>query len=54
MGKVRYTEQFKRDAVRLVVEEGYSAKRTAEAVGVTAKSVRDWVARAPGRDWPRY
>jgi len=45
MGRVHYSEQFKRDAVRLVTEEGYSNKRAAEAVGVCATTVREWVSR---------
>ena len=38
----RFSEDFKRDAVRLVVDEGYSFKAAAEAVGVSPKSLRDW------------
>lgn len=41
----RFSEEFKRDAVRLVVEEGYSFRAAAEAVGVSEKSLRDWHAR---------
>ena len=33
MANQRYSEQFKRDAVRLVIEEGYSAKKAGDAVG---------------------
>ena len=38
----RFTEDFKRDAVRLVVDESYSFKAAAQAVGVCEKSLRDW------------
>jgi len=38
----RFTEEFKRDAVRLVVEEEYSFRAAAAAVGVSEKSLRDW------------
>ena len=38
----RYLDDFKRDAVRLVVEEKYSFKAAAEAVGVCEKTLRDW------------
>lgn len=38
----RFPEQFKRDAVRLVVDESYSFKAAARAVGVCEKSLRDW------------
>ena len=37
-----FTEDFKRDAVNLVVVEGYSFQRAADAVGVSSKSVREW------------
>ena len=35
-----YSDEFKRDAVRLVVEEGYSFKAACEAVGVCQQSLR--------------
>ena len=38
----RFTEEFKRDAVRLVVTESYSFKAASTAVGVCEKSLRDW------------
>jgi len=38
----RFSEDFKRDAVRLVVEEKYTVAAAAQAVGVSAKSLRDW------------
>jgi transposase len=38
----RHSEDFKRDAVRLIVEEKYSFKAAAEAVGVCEKTLRDW------------
>jgi transposase len=41
----RYSEEFKRDAVRLVSEEKYSFKAAAAAVNVSEKSLRDWYAR---------
>jgi len=41
----RFREEFKRDAVRLVVEEGYAFGAAAKAVGVSEKSLRDWHAR---------
>lgn len=47
----RFSEEFKRDAVRLVVAEGYTFRAAAEAVGVSEKSLRDWHARlAPRRE----
>lgn len=38
----RFTEEFKRDAVRLVVEENYSFKAAAVAVGVSDQTLRAW------------
>jgi transposase len=41
-GRRAFTEEFKRDAVRLVVEENYTFNGAAKAVGVSARSLRDW------------
>lgn len=41
----RFSEQFKRDAVRLVVEEGYTRQAAATAVGVSDQSLRAWHAK---------
>jgi transposase len=47
----RFSEEFKRDAVRLVVEEGYTFKAAAAAVGVGDQSLRVWhVKYAPPRE----
>jgi transposase len=47
----RFGEEFKRDAVRLVVEEGYTFKTAAAAVGVSDQSLRAWHAKyAPPRE----
>lgn len=53
MGRVRYSEQFKRDAVRLVTEEGYSKKRAAESVGVCVTTLRAWLQRYEDEAPPR-
>ena len=41
----RFSEEFKRDAVRLVVEEGYAFKAAATAVGVSDQTLRAWHAK---------
>jgi len=41
----RYSDEFKRDAVRLVVEEGYSFKAACQAVGVCDQTLRSWHAK---------
>lgn len=38
----RFSEEFKRDAVNLVVKQGYSFKAAADAVGVADRSLREW------------
>lgn len=38
----RYSDQFKRDALRLVNQERYTFRAAAEAVGVSEKSLREW------------
>jgi len=45
MSVKRYSEQFKRDAVHLVTEEGYSHKAAAKAVGVCHTTIKAWVNR---------
>ena len=40
--KRRFSEEFKRDAVRLVAEEKYSFQAAASAVGVSEQSLRAW------------
>lgn len=40
-----YSDEFKRDAVRLVVDEGYSIKAASQAVGVCEASLRSWHAK---------
>jgi transposase len=41
----RFTEEFKQDAVRLVVNEGYTFSAAAKAVGVGEQSLRKWHAK---------
>ena len=41
----RYSDEFKRDAVRLVVEEGYTFKAASQAVGVCDQTLRAWHAK---------
>ncbi len=40
-----YSEDFKRDAVRLIVEESYSFKAASQAVGVSGATLRSWHAQ---------
>ena len=42
MSGIRYTEEFKRDAVAQVTDRGYSGKEVAERLGVCTKSLYGW------------
>jgi transposase len=48
----RFTEEFKQDAVRLVVSEGYTFAAAARAVGVGEQSLRKWHARLAPKPVP--
>ena len=37
-----FSKEFKQDAVNLIVNQGYSFKAAAEAVGVETRTLRDW------------
>lgn len=50
MSNQRYTPEFKDEAVRQVVERGYSVSEVAERLGVSAHSLHKWVkAVKPGK-----
>jgi len=39
----RFTQQFKDDAARLVIEHGYSREETGRRLGVNANNISRWV-----------
>ena len=41
----RYSDEFKQDALRLIVTEGYTFKAAAEAVGISDQTLRAWHAK---------
>ena len=47
-----FSEEFKQDAVRLVVNEDYSFAAAAQAVGVGEQSLRKWHARLAPKPVP--
>ena len=44
MPSIRYTEEFKRDAVSQVTDRGYSVKEVSVRLGISTKSLYDWKA----------
>lgn len=43
MGKERFAEEFKLEAVRQVIERGFSVADVAKRLGVSAQSLYKWV-----------
>ena len=43
--RIRYTEEFKRDAVSRVTGRGHSVRDVSERLGVSTKSLYDWIKR---------
>jgi len=43
MARREYSEEFRRDAVKQVVENGYSIKETAKRLGMHHDSLRNWI-----------
>ena len=51
MGQRRYSPEFKDEAVRQVLERGYSVREVAERIGVSAHSLYKWVKDVrPGKE----
>ena len=40
---VRYTEEFKKDAVSQFTDRGYSVKEVSDRLGISTKSLYDWI-----------
>ena len=43
--KRQYTEEFKREAVKLVTEQGYSLAEAARSLGIHTNLIRQWRAK---------
>lgn len=41
--RVKYTREFKQDAVNLVIEQGYSAMEAGRRLGINQSNVSRWV-----------
>ncbi|ASP20392.1 transposase [Antarctobacter heliothermus] len=42
---IRFTDEFKQDAVTQVVERGYAVSEVAERLGISTKSLYTWKAQ---------
>ena len=42
-GQIRYSDEFKIDAVAQVTERGYSVEEVAERLGISTKSLYTWI-----------
>ena len=45
MGRRKFTREFKRSAVQLVNQQGYSVPEAARSLGVDANSLRYWMTK---------
>lgn len=45
MGVSKYSEEFRASAVQLVLEKGKTPKQVAQELGITDKSIKEWVQR---------
>jgi transposase len=52
MARTRYSEEFKRSAVALVLEQNYSAAKAAKSLGVNITTLRYWLAEHRRRGGP--
>ena len=48
MSRRKYTLEFKRSAVQLVNQQGYSVSETAKNLGIDPANVREWVKKFSG------
>jgi transposase len=52
MPRRTFTREFKESAVKLVTQQGYSARKAAEALGVDRVTIASWVAGTPPAPTP--
>ncbi|GJH21975.1 transposase [Caballeronia novacaledonica] len=43
MGRREFSEEFKREAVALVLEQGYTVTKAAKALGIGETALRRWI-----------
>jgi len=44
--KTKHTEEFKKEAIKLVTEQNYSQAETARRLGINAKNLSRWIKEA--------
>ena len=49
MSNRKYTEEFKAEAIKQVIERGYKVKEVSERLGISIKSLYLWLRLARGR-----
>ena len=49
-----FSDEFKQDAVDLVVKQNYSFKAPADAVGVSSRSLREWHEKLSPQQFPAW
>lgn len=52
MSGKRYSEEFKVEAVCQVTQRGYSVSDVSSRLGVSSKSLYDWIRKYGGKDTP--
>jgi transposase len=50
MGRIKYTEEFRIEAVNQVIKNGYGIRETALRLGVNKDSLRNWIKRLESPD----
>jgi len=50
MARRKYTVEFKRSAVQLVNQQGYSVPEAAKSLGIDAQNVRGWLKKFSGEE----
>ena len=45
--KKKFTEEFRREAIKLVTEQGYSQSEAVKSLGVNSKNISRWVKESP-------
>ena len=43
MTRITYSDDFKREAVRLVIDDGRARKQVARELGISVSSLRNWI-----------